>query len=201
MTAVLSIPNGKRSFSIAQSPVQVAQIAWELEAMMTLYVARAPKRVLEIGTFCGGTLFHFLKNATDGATVVTVDSLVDAPDNRHLFPDWCPEGVHCVPLIGDSHDAETIALVSEHGPFDFVFIDGLHTYDAVKQDWDDYRKLAAPGAVIGLHDICLVRDYPETGETAGVQKLWREIQQSGAVTQEIVCQPGQTEYGVGVIYL
>ncbi len=201
MTAVLAVPEGKRRFEIASSPVQVAQIAWELDSLMALYRARAPKSTLEIGTFCGGTLYHFLKNSVEGATVVTVDNLEAAPDNRHLYPDWTPAGVHCIPIIGDSHSADTIAEIAEHGPFDFMLIDGLHTYDAVKQDWDDYRPLAAPGAVIALHDICLVRDYPETNETAGVSRLWREIQAAGYVTQEIVCQPGQSEYGVGMVYV
>lgn len=204
MTAVLQVPSGKRHFKIATAPVQVAQIQWELDSLMALFRARKPARTLEIGTFCGGTLYHFLANAADftvGATIVTVDNLEAAPDNRHLYPDWTPPGVHCIPIIGNSHDEETFEQVAEHGPFDFIFIDGLHTYDAVEQDWNDYKQLAAPGAVVAFHDICLVRDYPETGETAGVSKLWREIQAQGYLTQEIVCQPGQSEYGIGVVYL
>ncbi len=196
----LAPPTGKRRPTIAQSPVQVAQLQVELDSLMALYRARAPRRVLEIGTFCGGTLWYFLQASEPGTTVVTVDSLVDAPDNRALFPDWCPEGVHCIPVIGDSHDPETVALVAEHAPFDFALIDGLHTYTSVQKDWELYRPLMAPGSVLALHDIRLVRDYPETNETAGVSKLWREIQEQGYVTQEIVCTPGQTEYGIGIAY-
>jgi predicted O-methyltransferase YrrM len=185
------------------APVQCAQIQWEFQTLLALYRARAPKRVLEIGTFCGGSLYHFLQASQPGTTVVTVDSLedTDITDNRELFPGWCPEGVECVPIVGDSHAPETLAQASEHAPYDFVFIDGLHTYAAVSQDWKDYGALTNPGSIIGFHDICLVRDYPATNETAGVRRLWREIQESGRVTQEIVCSPGQTEYGIGVVYV
>lgn len=191
----------QRRFEIGPpSPVQIAQIRWEFDCLLSLYRARKPKTVLEIGTFCGGSLYHLLQNSTPGTIVVTVDSLVDAPDNRELFDGWCPEDTKCFPIIGDSGAAPTIDEVEAYGPYDFTFIDGLHTYAVAMADWFTYRKMAAPGAVVAFHDIRLRRDY-EDGESAGVWRLWREIQEAGYVTQEIVCATGQTEYGIGLIYL
>ena len=35
---------------------------------------------------------------------------------------------------------------------DFLFIDGDHRYEGLKSDWEAWRDLVAPGAIVGLHD-------------------------------------------------
>lgn len=40
----------------------------------------------------------------------------------------------------------------EEGKYDFVYIDGMHTYDQVKKDIINYKKLIKPGGFIGGHD-------------------------------------------------
>ncbi len=37
-------------------------------------------------------------------------------------------------------------------PVDFIFIDGDHSYEGLKGDWEAWRALVAPGGVIALHD-------------------------------------------------
>jgi predicted O-methyltransferase YrrM len=37
-------------------------------------------------------------------------------------------------------------------PIDFLFIDGDHSYDGLKEDWEGWNGLIAPGGVVGLHD-------------------------------------------------
>jgi predicted O-methyltransferase YrrM len=37
-------------------------------------------------------------------------------------------------------------------PVDFVFIDGDHSYESVRGDWEAWSPLVAPGGVIALHD-------------------------------------------------
>jgi predicted O-methyltransferase YrrM len=176
------------------APVQIAQLDWEFERALGLYKARKPKRVLEIGTWLGGTLFHWLKEATPGTQVVTVD----IEDNDVPFDEWCPEGVECRQIIGDSHDPKTVEDVKASGPFDWLFIDGSHVYEDAKADWELYRPMVENGVVL-LHDISLQREYPETGQTAGVWRLWREIQASGHLTQELRIHP--TEYGIGICFV
>ena len=44
-------------------------------------------------------------------------------------------------------------------PFDFVFIDGLHTYEQAKKDLDNYSQLIRPGGVI-LCDDYNPKDFP-----------------------------------------
>jgi predicted O-methyltransferase YrrM len=38
------------------------------------------------------------------------------------------------------------------GPIDFVFIDGDHSYDGLRADWEGWAPLVAPGGVVALHD-------------------------------------------------
>lgn len=40
----------------------------------------------------------------------------------------------------------------EAEPIDFLFIDGDHTYDGVKTDWDIWSPLVGSGGIVALHD-------------------------------------------------
>jgi hypothetical protein len=52
---------------------------------------------------------------------------------------------------------------------DLLHIDGLHTYAAVKRDWDTWFDKVAPGGIVLFHDIAVRHvDF-------GVWKLWEEI--------------------------
>lgn len=49
--------------------------------------------------------------------------------------------------------------------FDFLFIDGDHSYAGLKADWDGWSPLIAPGGVVGLHDSrsTPARPIPDAG--------------------------------------
>jgi hypothetical protein len=58
----------------------------------------------------------------------------------------------------------------ENGSIDLLHIDGLHTYEAVKEDFANWYPKLKPGGVILFHDIeARQGDY-------GVWKLWAELQ-------------------------
>jgi len=181
-----------------KAPVAVFQHIWELTALLDLYKQRKPKRVLEIGTYHGGTLYHWLQNAAKGATIVSVDSYAVGVDNRDLYLDWTPPNIKLVALCGDSHAPDTGLEVWRYGPFDWIFIDAGHYYAEVAKDWDIYSQMAAPGAVVAFHDIS--PPHPNHPEIE-VQKLWREIQAQGYVTQELIASPTQDWGGIGLVYL
>ena len=49
-------------------------------------------------------------------------------------------------------DAARSPLARESGLMDFVFIDGDHSYDGLREDWEGWKPLTAPGGIIALHD-------------------------------------------------
>lgn len=182
---------------LAQAPhIDFAQRAWEISQLLSLYIQRKPKHVLEIGTWQGGTLYGWLKYATPGATILTVD------DNPALdeWQAWQVDGVEHVHLVGNSQMQSTIAKVYDWMPeVDFLFIDADHTYGGVLQDFNNYGPLVKSGGVIALHDI--IKPAPERNQPhIEVHRLWQEIQRAGYATQEFVCSPNQDWGGIGVVY-
>ena len=206
MTATIAhIPHAERDGSYLHdppTPVPIFQHQFEWSVLMDLYKARAPKRTIEIGTHAGGTLYHLLQSAPPGATVVSVDSYTAHYDNRAMYADWTPKGVTLHAIAGDSHDARTIAQARQHGPYDLIWIDAGHYEAEVQADWDNYRPMAAPGALVAFHDIITHASWP----SIEVEKVWRRIQRQGYVTQEIVWSTGvppndQGWGGIGLVFL
>ncbi len=180
------------------APVPILQWEFEFSSLLDLYKQRRPKRVLEVGTYHGGTLYHWLKNAAKNATVVSVDSYAAGVDNRSLYTEWTPPGVTLRVLCGDSHDPQIGLDAWLSGPFDWIFIDASHYYKDVLRDWDIYRQMAAPDGVLVLHDIEPQTEiYPEIQ----VNQLWREIQREGYVTQELIAAGDIPGCGIGIVYL
>lgn len=196
---MLETPHTERDtlyFHSEPTPVPIFQREWEFAQLLNLYRERKPLRICEVGTFHGGTLYHWLQNAAPGAVVVSVDSYRANVDNRSLYPDWTPAGVTLHALEGDSRDPDILAMVHDYGPYDFVFIDAGHLEAEIQSDWENYRPLCASGGLIALHDIC-----PADVDWIQVDKVWRRIQAQGYVTQEIVCAYGLDWSGIGCVYI
>ncbi len=176
------------------TPVPIFQWQPEFEALLDLYRDRKPKRVLEIGTYHGGTLYHWLRNAPKGATIVSLDSYAVGVDNRHLYDEWNVNDTRLVVLEGDSSKGKTVGAVEPYAPFDWVFIDAGHYYHEVKADWDNYRPLVQDGGLVCFHDILPPNHiHPEIE----VAQLWEEIKQDYE-TLEIVADRDAYWGGIGV---
>lgn len=179
-----------------EAPVQVFQRDWEFSTLLELFRDRQPRRILEVGSYHGGTLYHWLHNATKNSLVVSVDTYT-AADNRDLYPEWA--NGHTLEVIqGDSASEKTVERVAEHAPYEWVFIDADHLYENVKADWENYQPMCGQGGIIALHDIY---SDPNLHPEIEVNRLWREIQARGYITQELVCNTQLAWSGIGVVYL
>jgi predicted O-methyltransferase YrrM len=79
---------------------------------------------------------------------------------------------------------------------DFLFIDGDHTYEGVRRDFEMYSPLVREGGIIAFHDI--VPGPPEN--VGGVPEFWNKIK-TRYRHLEIVRDWGQGGFGIGVIYM
>ena len=106
-----------------------------------------PERVLEIGTYRAGTLLLWSQLAS--RRVVSCDLEV-TPHMRELYESFPPEHSDCrvTVLEGDTHDEafRDRALEAAGSPVDFLFIDGDHSTEGVRRDYELYKHCVRPGA-------------------------------------------------------
>lgn len=186
-----------------QTPVPILQNEWEFYQLLEEYKQLKPKAILEIGSFFGGTLWHWLMNADELKTVTSIDLPITESDGRFAQMKECRERWHgwtkhtwSTPLLVDLAIDSTHPLAIENAfmanpnGVDFLFIDGDHSYEGVKADYENYYKLVNPGGMIVFHDI--------VGYWT-VKKFWDEVK-VGKKYKEI-CNSGPDGWGIGCLYV
>jgi len=160
--------------------IQSVQIKSEIIGLAKLIAERDPKTIVEIGTFQGGTLYIWSRiNSGTPKTIISIDLPGGAygggysQRKERLFREFNAENtLHLV--RADSHRPSTRDGLREllHGSkVDYLFLDGDHTYDGVRTDFDLYKGFIGDGGIVALHDILPNRSKPE----CGVHLLWEEI--------------------------
>ena len=148
------------------------QIAEEWNTWVGLVEVYKPKTYLEIGCREGAALKYLVEHVPSLEHITAVD-LPGARwgwDESHvaLKANLVGTGVPYTLHLGDSHSPMVIEEVSRRR-YDVLFIDGDHTYDGVKQDYETYSPLI--DVVIGMHDVNC-----EEGKGAhGVNVFWNEL--------------------------
>ncbi len=161
------------------------------------------KVILEIGSAVGGTLFIFTRMADPDATIISIDLPRGSSGGgypkwkKRLYKSFVKKGQRMHLMRADSHDPKTLEKVDEvlNGEkIDLLFIDGDHTYEGVKKDFEMYAPYVNRGGIIALHDI--VPYYPPRLE---VSKFWNEIKHRYDY-REIVEDWNQIFCGIGILY-
>jgi methyltransferase family protein len=168
--------------SMFTRPTYYASSAWIEHVPFAFWVieAAAPRFFVELGTHYGVSYFAFCQSA----------DRLELDMQSYAIDTWS----------GDEHAGvygpEVLGLVQEHnrnfyssfsrlvqstfdealeyfadGTIDLIHIDGLHTYDAVKQDFESWLPKLSTRAVVLFHDTNVrERDF-------GVAKLFEELRE------------------------
>jgi glycosyltransferase involved in cell wall biosynthesis len=137
-----------------------------------------PKVLVELGTHNGNSFFAFCQSVLDTGSQTRCCAVDTWEGDEHAgnYNNKVYEEVlrHIQSkysvfseLIRASFDSAVDRF--EDGTIDLLHIDGLHTYEAVKHDFETWRPKLSQTGVILFHDTC-VRD-----RGFGVWKLWSEL--------------------------
>jgi len=117
---------------------------------------------VEIGRLQGGSL---LTMAYAGGRVISIDlhvSTAVAEGRGKLWDSYCAEILRLVGLrkevkmiIGNSQTWNTISLKNK---IDLLFIDGDHSYNGVKKDYNNWINTVKIGGHVLFHDACGERE-------------------------------------------
>ena len=180
-----------------QNPVEIERLFEEICRLK-------PERVLEIGTAKGGTLYLWAQAASDNAALMSVDlpggdfGGAYAPCRSALYRSFARPGQTIQLELADSHLPESLTKVKEHFGgqlIDFAFIDGDHTYEGVKADFNDYGPLVRPGGIIAFHDIL----YREKQPSIRVDTLWGALKEQYDCTEFIGPEGSGKKIGIGFL--
>ena len=185
-----------RSLTMHQNDYEIITLCERLQKLN-------PQNIIEIGTYNGGTFFLWAK-------LFEIKKLlsIDKPGG-HFGGGYNNKKIkffNCMKknpksnfyyLQKDSHKIstleETYKIFGKH-KVDFLFIDGDHTYDGVKKDYEMYSPLVRSGGLVAFHDIV----EHTANKNCNVDKLWKEIKHKYNYS-EIIESKDQSSFGIGVI--
>lgn len=172
--------------------LQAIQAREELSEMARRVSSHDPSTVMEIGTAFGGTLYVWTRFFENAETILSSDlDFFGREPLLEYFGSYSGASLHC--LEGDSHSEETKAAVEQRlsgASIDFLYVDGDHSYEGIKTDFEMYAPLVADDGVVGFHDV--------ENEETGMPKLWDEL------SDRYECQTvgGDTQDGTsGIVYM
>jgi predicted O-methyltransferase YrrM len=175
----------------------------EISKLLKIVKERKVKNVLEIGTDRGGTLFLYTKVAEPNANIISINlpwSKLNAKCMRYrrmIYENFASDNQHLHQLNASSHDDNTLAEIKKilgDEKLDFLFIDGDHSYEGVKQDFEMYSPLVRKGGIIAFHDVALtLKDLPSPGN-----EYWEDLKKEyGSKCESII---DGVNGGIGVLY-
>jgi predicted O-methyltransferase YrrM len=149
-----------------------------------------PNNILEIGTM-GSTFWTLSKLSTGKKASVDIEPRQSIIHHFMYGEDWKF-------FQGDSHEQGIFESIKDFCPkYDLIFIDGDHTYEGVKKDFEMYKSLLSERGYIAFHDI--VPDHIFADSYAGqVYKFWQDLDEGSKIN--IVCKKSSGKIKLNGIY-
>ncbi len=159
----------------------------------------SPKIFVELGTHSGNSYFSFCQSVVENG-LPTRCFAVDAwsgDEHAGKYDDNIFDSVSAHNLQHYASFSKLLRMTFddalaeiENESVELLHIDGLHTYEAVRHDFETWLPKLAPGAVVMFHDTNVhERDF-------GVWKLWEELSVSYPKNLEFI-----HSHGLGVLQL
>lgn len=158
-----------------------------------------PKRLVELGTYKGTSFFAFSQGAKDEnleTELVCVDIWQGDEQTDFYGKNVFDEFKETLAKYFEKQNINIkkmffndAAPSFESKSIDILHIDGLHTYKAVKEDYDTWKDKVTENGVIIFHDT-KVKNF-------GVKDLWIEIQKENP---EYTFVEFEHNYGLGIMF-
>jgi len=158
-----------------------------------------PKRIVELGTHKGTSFFSFCQAVKDGELDTELNAVDTWKGDKHagfygeeifdevnVIKKTCYDSLNLNFLRKFFDDALSDF---QDGSIELLHIDGLHTYAAVKHDFDTWLPKMSKNGVILLHDIS------EKTADFGVYKLWAELKEKYSTLEF------HHSHGLGICFL
>jgi hypothetical protein len=158
-----------------------------------------PKRIVELGTHYGTSLWSFSQAVKD-QNIETELNAVDNWEGEKHAGFYGEEVFETVNQIKDAfysdlkinlirRDFDDALSEFEDGSIDILHIDGLHTYEAVKHDFKSWLPKMKDDGIVLFHDIVVTRgDF-------GVFRLWGELK------EKYESMEFRHSYGLGILFM
>lgn len=167
-------------------------------AMKLIHILN-PDVLVELGTHTGNSYFAFCESVKTNA-LVTKCFAVDTWEGDEHSEKYDENVFTSVKVFNDSHYQgfstllrktfdEALADFSDHS-IELLHIDGFHSYEAVKHDFETWLPKVSRNGVILFHDITV----KERG--FGVHKFWQELKETYPFTAEF-----HHSHGLGVLFM
>jgi len=187
---------------LSKDVFETTQIEDEICRFIKYSVNFSPKVICEIGVERGGTSFLFSNCFPSIEKVIGIDLVQkNGPLLKFLSrsENFYIEGFSSSEMV-----LKQVHKVLGGQDIDLLFIDGDHSYEGVKLDFEKFLPLVGENGIIAFHDICKDH-YSRFGKrtsnfTGGVPEFWKEIQEQYPGSVEFVHDPKQDGFGIGLIH-